>query len=301
MGDFMNLARPTAALLTFAVASCSPDHPSPDPGRSVSALKLPVVDILVFAPHSDDEAIGCTGVMLQALERKQRVGVVIITAGDAHEKAAAVVAGKSQEQLVHEDFLRLADLRQRHTQMGTSRIGVPFQNVWFLGYPDGGLARIYEMDAETAYRHPLTHQRETYGRVARDYHSQVHGGPAPYTKSSVISDLAEIIKSCQPQEIYVTHEVDTHADHRASFWFVRDAAASAGYKGTLFTYVVHGRPPQEPPGRRVTLSASQFATKRAVIELYQQGTSPVHDQLADTYALPEELFWPTPIESAPAK
>ena len=37
-----------------------------------------MLDILVIAPHPDDEAIGCTAVMLQAIEQKQRVGVVVL-------------------------------------------------------------------------------------------------------------------------------------------------------------------------------------------------------------------------------
>jgi LmbE family N-acetylglucosaminyl deacetylase len=132
-------------------------------------------------------------------------------------------------------------------------------------------------------------------------HSRLHGEPAPYTKAAVIEDLVEIIKSCRPQEIYVTHEVDTHGDHRASFWFVRDAAKAAGYEGDFFTYVVHGKPPQEPPDRRLRLSQQELATKRAVIEIYQEGTSPVHDRLAETYALPEEVFWRVPMKGIPGE
>lgn len=291
----MKLIRCTAMLFAIAATGCSPDAPLPNQDKASSAWKPGTFDVLVFAPHSDDEAIGCAGVMMQAIERKQRVGVVVITAGDGFEKAAAVVAGKDIDKLVPEDFFKLAALRQRHSLRGMARIGVPAENLIFLGYPDGGLDRIYEMEGTTPFRQRFTHKRETYGSVVRDYYSLVHGVPAPYTKASVIADIAEIIQNCQPQEIYVTNDADSHGDHRAAGWFVRDAAKVAGYQGTLFTYVVHGRPPPEPPGRRVTLSQSQLATKRAVIELYQEGTSPVHDELAATYALPEELFWPVQI------
>src|SRR5262245_43425532 len=56
--------------------------------------KLPPLDLLVIAPHPDDEAIGCTAVMLQALERKQRVGVVVVTNGDAFA-GVTIVAKKT--------------------------------------------------------------------------------------------------------------------------------------------------------------------------------------------------------------
>jgi LmbE family N-acetylglucosaminyl deacetylase len=295
----MKLLGRLAALFAIASTGCSRDAEVPESRRDSSAWKPPSCDVLVFAPHSDDEAIGCAGVMLQALERKQRVVVVIITAGDGHVRAAAAVAGKEVEKLVPEDFGKLAELRQQHSQRGMERIGVSSENLIFLGYPDGGLDRIYLMNGEAPFRQPFTRKSGTYGSAVRDYHSQVHGHPAPYTKAAVLADIAEIIQSCRPQEIFVTNDADSHGDHRAAGWFVRDAAQAAGYRGALFTYVVHGRPPPETPGRRVSLSPPQLAAKRAVLELYQHGTSPVHDKLADTYTLPEELFWPVEIGSRP--
>src|SRR5262249_36731738 len=35
---------------------------------------------------------------------------------------------------------------------------------------------------------------------------------------------------------FVTNEADSHPDHRASFWFVRDAARGAGYRGISWTW-----------------------------------------------------------------
>jgi LmbE family N-acetylglucosaminyl deacetylase len=169
-------------------------------------------------------------------------------------------------------------------------------DVLFLGYPDGGLKTMYEMTGDVVYRSPLTEKNETYGPVVRDYHSQVHGRPVPYLKASLIDDLAEIIRSRRPQEIYITNEIDKHADHRFAFRFVRDAAAVAGYRGSLLTYVVHGDPPPNPPGVRLTLTEQEQQQKRATILSYQAGVSPVHDYLADTYARPEELFWPVRVE-----
>jgi len=70
----------------------------------------------------------------------------------------------------------------------------------------------------------------------------VHGEPALYQRSSVLGDLVELLTMLQPTEIYVTDETDGHVDHRAAFWFVRDAAKRVGYKGIVYTYLVHGLP-----------------------------------------------------------
>ena len=74
-----------------------------------------------------------------------------------------------------------------------------------------------------------------------------------------------------------------------------DAAKAAGYRGTLFTYVVHGKAPAVT-GHRVMLTEKEQGRKRATIEEYQQKLSPIHDNLADKFARPEEVFWPIRIE-----
>ena len=253
--------------------------------------KLPPLDLLVVAPHPDDEALGCTAVMRQALEQKLRVGVVLLTNGDAFA-GVTVVVRKPQDQLVPADYLKLAAVRQQHTVGAMGRIGVRAADLLFLGYPDGGLEAIYRATGNEPYQQKYTKKKETYGVVVRDYHALTHGRPAPYSKASVIDDLTEIIKARQPKEIFVTNEADSHADHRAAFWFVRDAARAAGWRGNLFTYVVHGKGPAEEPGRRLMLTKAQQDRKRAVIEEYQAGLSPLHDNLAAKYAKAEEVFWP---------
>lgn len=256
------------------------------------------VDVLVVAPHPDDEVIGCAGVMLQALAQKKRVAVVVITNGDGYPALAAVVAKKNREQLAAEDFLRAGALRQGHSRRAMERIDLPAEELLFLGYPDSGLDAIYKMEGDAPFQQMFTKKNETYGVTAAEYHTAVHGRPAPYLKASLVGDLAEIISARQPKEIYVTHEADTHGDHRAAFWFVRDAIRAAKYEGAFLTYVVHGAPPAEPPSRRLMLTRAQLETKRAAIQDHQAGTSPIHDGLADEYAKPEELYWE--VHAAPA-
>lgn len=263
-----------------------PAHGGTEPGP---------LDVLVVAPHPDDEALGCAGVILQAVEKNQRVGVVLLTNGDGFPKAAAVVTKKDQSRLEPTDFLKLAGIRQQHSAGALGRIGVRAEDLMALGYPDSGLQKLYETKDETPYRQPFTGKSETYGVALRDYHTLTHGRPAPYNRASVLADLEEIIRVRKPKEIYVTNQADTHPDHRATFWFVRDAAKSTGYRGRLFTFIVHGKPLSDP-AHRVVLTKAQQDRKRALIEEYQTRLSPIHDELAKKYTQAEELFWPIRIE-----
>lgn len=265
-------------------------------GETPDALPGQPLDVLVIAPHPDDEAIGCGGVMLRAIQQGRRVGVVLLTGGDGYPQAAAAVAKKAETALLPADFFRLAAVRRQHSLDALTAIGVRGADLISLGYPDSGLKAMYEAGDETPYRQPFTGKSETYGTVIRDYHTLAHGHPAPYRRSSVLADLVEIIKARRPQEIYVTDEADTHADHRTAFRFVRDAANAAEYRGTLLSFVVHG-PPPDAPDRRLVLTGAERVRKRALLEQYQTHLSPVHDELAEEYAGPEELFRLVPLKA----
>jgi LmbE family N-acetylglucosaminyl deacetylase len=254
------------------------------------------LDLLVLAPHSDDEAIGCAGLMFRAIADGKRVGVVVVTQGDGFPKAAAAAARKEVGQLRPEDFLALARMRQRHTFRAMEKIGVRRDDVHFLGYPDSGLTPMYQATDATPFRQKFTGKSETYPSEVPDYHSQRHVSPAPYRKEAVIADLAEIIAARKPQQIYVTHEADVHPDHRATFWFARDAARAAGVRQPLLTFVVHGKPPPREPAARLALTPAEQVRKRELLELYQKGVSPVHDTLAEEYTRPEEVFWSAAVE-----
>ena len=280
----------SASLTTVAM-------PQPRDGAASSAGPQPApLDILIVAPHSDDEAIGCTAVILRAIEAGKRVGIVVVTNGDGFPKAAAAITKKPQDQLVPADFIKLTGIRQQHTLTAMTQIGVKAAELIFLGYPDAGLGGVYAAEGSVPFRQQFTQKNETYGVVIPDYHSQVHGHPAPYARVSVVGDMTEIIKARQPKEIYVTNEVDGHGEHRVSFWVVRDAVQAAGWHGTIFTYLVHGHTLPKGPVVRLSLTAEELEKKRATIEEYAKHMSPIHDRLAEKFTKPEEVFWPIRIK-----
>jgi len=273
------------AVVVLAVSACGALLP-----QAASAAE-PSIETLIIAPHSDDEAIGCTALMLRALARNERIAIVIVTAGDGFPKAAAAAAQKPIAELKPSDYDALAALRQRHTLEAITSLGIAAGDILFLGYPDGGLRAMYAAEGTTPYKQPYTTRTATYGVVRPDYHSIKHQEAAPYVKSSVVADLAEIIRTRAPRAIFTTLDVDTHADHRAVALFVRDAVLASKYIGPVRGYVVHGAAPATEPDLRIVLTPEELQRKRRLLEIYQAGVSPVHDGLADEYTQPEERFW----------
>jgi LmbE family N-acetylglucosaminyl deacetylase len=279
--------------------------------------------IVVFAPHPDDEVIGCAGIIMQALARGARVKVVDITSGDGFDAAAAGATHKAVNQVGPDDFFALSRLRQTQSRNALEILGGKADDLMILGYPDGDLGNLYNSSDDKIIRQQFTKKNETYALIQKDYHSSVHGTPAPYRRSSVLADLAELLTTLQPTEIYVTDETDGHIDHRAAFWFLRDAAKQVGYKGAFYTYLVHGLPawpfPQGvtptqpfesrkvdgelvprglpwPPPRRVPLTPAQAERKLKSIQAHDITVvgMPEHQNEMESFVKSEEIFW-TPL------
>jgi LmbE family N-acetylglucosaminyl deacetylase len=294
--------------LLAAFAQPSPAHPD---------------SIVVFAPHPDDEVIGCSGIIMQALARGTRVKVVAITSGDGFPAAAAGVTHKRVDQVGPDDFLALSRLRQTESRTALEILGGQADDLIVFGYPDSDLGNLYDSTDDKVFRQQFTRKNETYALIQKDYHTSVHGKPAPYQRSSVLGDLVELLTTLQPTEIYVTDETDGHIDHRAAFWFVRDAARQVGYKGAFYTYLVHGLPSWPfppgitpkltfesrkvdgevaprglpwPPPRRVLLTPEQAQRKLKSIQAHNIPVIgfPDHQKEMESFVKSEEVFW-TPL------
>ena len=135
--------------------------------------------IVVFAPHPDDEVIGCAAIIMQGLARGARVKVVAITSGDGFDRAAAGVSHKSVDQVGPNDFLSLSKLRQTQSRTALGILGGNTDDLILLGYPDGELGNLYESTDDRIIRQQFTNKNETYALIQKDYHSSVHGKPAP--------------------------------------------------------------------------------------------------------------------------
>jgi LmbE family N-acetylglucosaminyl deacetylase len=280
-------------------------------------------ELLVIAPHPDDESLGCGGVIQQALAAGQSVHVVLLTDGDGYPAAASALSGKPVHSLAPSDFLELARVRQNEALAAVHLLGLAPANLIFLGYPNPGLRKIYQAGDGAPYQQPFTQKRETYGIARPDYHTEIHGKPAAYRKESIQADLTEIIKRFKPSKIYVPSEADKHADHQAAIWFVRDAVKAARYMGPVDTYLIHAKPngkwpwprgitPKSkfeaplwvylnlrwaglswPPPIRVRLTQAETAQKLKAIRSYQSqmrlaGEGPY----LESFVKGEEIFWP---------
>jgi LmbE family N-acetylglucosaminyl deacetylase len=290
-------------------------------GQAAGPLRLGHVDVLVFAPHPDDEVIGAGGVLQQALAAGKTVRVVFVTNGDGYPDAASALFDKAIGELGHPDYIRLGATRQREAVAADRLLGVTASSLVFLGYPDGDLAGVYADVTDAPLQAPLTGLTSTYGPALSDFHTLAHGRAAPYTRRSALADVEEILRASSPTQVYVTTGADEHPDHSAGFDLVRDAIADTGFRGELRTYLVHSGPgltwpwpigatPQAafashteggatyplgvawPPPIRVPISSGQSAVKlRALAAHASQWDLPLEQIFLESFVKSEEVFW----------
>lgn len=194
--------------------------------------------IIIFAPHCDDETLGCAGLMQQAVKLGIPVSVVIITNGDGFRVG---VEREFRKLHVHrQDFIRFAAIRQHESLTALESLGIQPQNILFLGYPDQGLWAIW--NSHWSNSNPFT---SPYTKSDRCPYPVAFEDNVPYSGASVLSEIKKVLRDKRPTDVFVTHPSDDHPDHAAAAAFVslalqQLAKDSSYFKNTkLYYYLIH--------------------------------------------------------------
>lgn len=192
--------------------------------------------IVVVAPHSDDEALACGGLIHQAVRAGKRVDVILITNGDGF----ALATGRQYRRLrtSPQRFIDFGQIRQEETLRACAHLGLPESRVYALGYPDRGIRAMWynHWEENNPYRSPFTRVTEVpYTTALR------HG--APYAGESLVKDLMALFRRLRPTLVIGPHLNDVHIDHWSTHNFVRYALALLQASGEpmpqYLGYLVH--------------------------------------------------------------
>lgn len=179
--------------------------------------------ILIFAPHPDDEALCCAGVINAARANGDTVKVVVVTNGDA--------AGTS-------DGL----LREGESVAAMALLGLNESDVIFFGYGDQSLKALYESASPTSVITSAAGQTQTYanrGLGFVDYHMFLQGAHGSYNRATILGDFKAAIQNFQPDDIYTASIIETHPDHASTYAFVAEALIGLQKEGLSKVPRVH--------------------------------------------------------------
>ena len=215
------MPRIRAALGLFALLGCGTAAHSPHETGDSSHARW-----VVIAPHPDDETLTASGVLLHAAQSGTDPAVIVMTNGDL-------------------DCIHDGVRREGESVAAMAVLGIREDRLFFLGYPDGGLAQLGRTPLPPRRRiidGACTLGNTTYGARGfgrRDYHHARFGSSASYTRENVVADLAAVLAELHPTDVVVTHSEDTHPDHAATYTLLRSALDRLAEAPRIHRAMVH--------------------------------------------------------------
>jgi LmbE family N-acetylglucosaminyl deacetylase len=175
----------------------------------IAANPLPN-SILIFCAHEDDEG-GWSGLTRAAIENHIPIHFVYFTSGDA---------GSCDRYYEHScrpaEALNFGELREEETRASLGHLGVPREDIYFLGLPDGGSGEIW-------YDHRSPSAPYLSVLLASDHSPYADAAVPnlPYARDSVVKAAEQFITRFKPEVIVTAHPPQqTHIDHIVNNYFV---------------------------------------------------------------------------------
>jgi LmbE family N-acetylglucosaminyl deacetylase len=194
----------------------------------------PTDRILVLAPHPDDEILACAGVLQKAVAAHLPIKIVFLTNGD--NNAWAFTRYKHFPVFRAKTMLKMGEKRRAESLAAASVLGVPAEDLVFLGYPDYGTLSLWDAHwgKAPAYKSHMTH-------VDKVPYPDAYRPGAPYKGKEVLNDLQSILSAFRPTKIFVSDPDDLRPDHRALFFFTQVTLWNLEQvlSPKVYTYFVH--------------------------------------------------------------
>ena len=213
----------TAGLFTLEVLLVREEGTQP---LATNRLDFAVNDlpksILLFCAHEDDDTAQ-PEIIRAAVENNIPIHVVYFTSGDA---------GGCDRYYMHtcdpSRAMDFGEVRMAEARASLAHLGVPGEDVFFLGLPDGGMEQIWSKYPDSAKPYLsvlLASEHSPYNAAAIPN--------LPYARDAVVKTAEDFIERYNPELIITGHPDERHVDHRTNNWIVVKAMQNLLAKGKL--------------------------------------------------------------------
>jgi LmbE family N-acetylglucosaminyl deacetylase len=206
----------------YEVSMASKDGLPVASNRIEFALNPLPKSILIFAAHQDDDTAH-PALIRAAVENHIPIHLVYFTSGDAGGCERFYMSSCDASRAM--DF---GETRMAETRASLAHLGVPAENVFFLGLPDGGLEEIWlrHLKADDPYLSVL---------LAADHapYNGVVQPNLPFARDPIIAVAKDFIRRLKPELIVTGHPEERHVDHRTNNWLVVKAMQELLREGAI--------------------------------------------------------------------
>lgn len=204
-------------------------------GYIMEEIEIPGANdrVLIFAPHSDDEALGAADLIKKSIENNAKVKVVIATNGDGFTRAVAIEAINAVPKAI--DYINYGYARQVESLQALKLIGLNEEDIVFLGYPDRGISSIWS--AHWMNSNPYL---SSYTKVNQSPYNNNFSDEVIYSGESLYKDILKVIDEFRPTHIVFPHPNDRHPDHWGLSAFIKYSLEFTDYAPEHeWLYLVH--------------------------------------------------------------
>ncbi len=186
------------------------------------ALNALPKSILIFGAHQDDDTAH-PALIRAAVENHIPIHLVYFTSGDAGACERFYMSSCDASRAMDYGETRMAESRA-----SLAHLGIPAEDVFFLGLPDGGLEEIWlrHVKAEEPYLSVLLAADHT------PYQGVVQSN-LPFAREPVVAVAKEFIRRYKPELVVTGHPEERHVDHRTNNWLVVKAMQELLSEGAI--------------------------------------------------------------------
>lgn len=260
------------------------------------------MNILIIAPHQDDEILAACLLIQSQVRAGHEIFVAFATNGDRRGREAG--ARRYQESV---RALRLLHVEEDH--------------IFYMGYGDTGmrlghsfLYRMFSSAGRTLIPAPISSQTYHPAAGRQTLHHACTGGEAAYCRDNFLEDLDRLLDVCRAELVVLPSELDCHGDHRACFLFMNELRRMRDGFPNMLTYLIHagddmfwpnrtgevfGRPPSMDLARwdkrvSIRVTETEQVVKELCIRCFQSQDPLAQDSFLLSFAKREEIFFPFP-------
>jgi LmbE family N-acetylglucosaminyl deacetylase len=220
--------------------------------------------VLIFCAHEDDDGTQM-GFIRSLVENQVPLHIVYFTSGDA---------GACDRYFQHScgpaEALNFGAVRMQEARAAMGHLGVPAENIIFLGLPDGGSGKIWydHLNSTSPYAAVL---------LASDHapYDGLFRTNLPFARDAVVDATKEIVKQFQPDVIFTVHPpAEGHIDHIVNNFFVvkalQELLRAGAISPDLEVRVDRIFDPKEHPAAPYEYENHEFYVSGEVVALAQE-------------------------------